>query len=114
MSEVSTGAIKYDENKLPLELLPLDALEEVAAVLHYGAKKYSARNWEKGFNYSRLYAAAMRHLWAWFRGEDKDPESGLFHLAHFACTALFLLAIWLRDKERKFDDRPKVELEVPK
>lgn len=80
---------KHDTGKLPLHLLPTDALEEVARVLSFGAAKYSERNWETGMAWSRLYAAALRHLWAWWRGADRDEETGLSHLAHAACCVLF-------------------------
>ena len=63
-----------------------------------------ARNWEKGMDWSRLYAAALRHLTAWWRGNDIDHESGLPHLAHALCCINFLLAYELRGMGR--DDRP--------
>lgn len=48
-------------------------------------------NWRKGFTWGRLSGAALRHLFAWIGGEDKDPESGLSHLAHAGCCVLFAL-----------------------
>jgi hypothetical protein len=36
-------------------------------------------------------AAALRHLIRWWRGEKIDPDSGLPHLAHAACSIFFLL-----------------------
>ena len=84
-------AIKHDEEKIPVELLPTQALEEIAKVLAFGKVKYTAFNWAKGFKWTRLIGAAMRHLFAWQRGEDKDKESGLSHLAHLGCCVLFLL-----------------------
>lgn len=85
-------AVKADAGKPRTDLLPFDALLEVAEVLDYGAKKYAERNWEKGLAWGRLVGAALRHLWAWCGGEERDPESGHRHLAHFACCALMLLA----------------------
>jgi hypothetical protein len=41
--------------------------------------------------WSRPFNAAMRHLWAWFRGERCDPERKLPHLAHAAVNCMFLL-----------------------
>lgn len=84
-------AVKHDANKIPVELLPSQALEEIAKVLAFGAKKYDSWNWAKGFKWTRLIGAAIRHLYAFQRGEDKDPESGLSHLAHAGCCVLFLL-----------------------
>lgn len=99
------GGSKLDAGKLPYELLPEDAVEEVVKVLQFGAKKYAPRNWEKGISFGRLYGAIRRHGVAWFRGEDLDPETGLHHLAHLACEALFALAFVIR-KTKNVDDRP--------
>lgn len=84
-------AKKFDRDKTPLELLPSDALVEVAKVLGFGRSKYAAWNWAKGLEHSRLYGAALRHLLASKDGEDLDPESQLDHVAHAACCVLFLL-----------------------
>lgn len=102
-----TEGRKDDSGKLPFELLPHDALTEVTKVLRFGANKYAARNWEKGMNWSRPYAALMRHMWAWWRGEDFDSETGVSHLAHAACCVLFLLSFHLR--QAGTDDRPATE-----
>jgi hypothetical protein len=83
--------LKYDTGKIPLELLPPEALTEIAKVLAFGAEKYGRHNWRKGMAWSRLMGAILRHLFAWKLGEDKDQESGLSHLAHVGCDILFLL-----------------------
>jgi hypothetical protein len=62
------------------------------------------RNWEKGMAYSRLYAATMRHMTAWWEGETADPETGFSHLSHAGCCVLFLMAYELRGIGS--DDRP--------
>jgi hypothetical protein len=87
---------KKDAGKLPLELLPTRPLEAVAAVLAFGARKYRANGWRAGIAYSRVYAAVLRHMWAWWRGEDNDRETGLPHLAHAMCELAFLLDYHLR------------------
>lgn len=96
---------KHDSNKPPMELLPSLSLEEIAKVLDYGRQKYDAWNWSKGFAWGRLIGAAYRHLGAFQRGEDVDPETKISHIAHLACTALFLLEHQLR--ELGVDDRHK-------
>ena len=83
---------KDDQGKLPYHLLPSDAIEEILCVLDYGQRKYSPRNWEKGMDWSRPFSALMRHMWAWWRGENVDPETGYSHLAHAGCCVLFLLS----------------------
>lgn len=92
--------VKHDQEKLRMDLLPFDALEEIARVLTYGAKKYNPDNWKKVPNAKARYEAALlRHYAAYQRGEAKDPESGLSHLAHLGCNALFL--IWLENGKKK-------------
>ena len=87
MVEVGT---KNDAEKPRMDLLDPLALEGLAAVLTFGAKKYAAHNWRKGISNSRLIAAMLRHLFAIMRGEDVDPESGLPHIDHVGCCWMFL------------------------
>ena len=48
-------------------------------------------NWRKGFKWTRLIAAAYRHLTAIATGEDIDHESGERHGSHLMCMVAFLL-----------------------
>lgn len=91
-SEAPNGAkgVKFDGEKPRMDLLDPDALEGLAKVLTFGARKYAANNWRNGLEYSRLTAAIMRHLMAIQRGEDLDPESGLPHIDHLGCCWMFL------------------------
>lgn len=105
---VAEEAQKYDDGKNALQLLPFLALEEVGKVLAFGAKKYGDHNWRQGMKWSRLLGAALRHIFAWARGETLDRESGLSHLAHAACCILFLLEYsesW-SDKDKEDDRYP--------
>ena len=101
-------ALKFDQDKLPLNLLSTEAMNQTAAVLKFGAQKYAEHNWRKGFTWSRPLAAAMRHLTAFNDGEDKDPESGLSHIAHAACCLMFILEFEKTHPE--LDDRYKSNL----
>lgn len=84
--------VKFDSGKsYRPELIAPEFIFELSEVLAYGAKKYEDRNWEKGMKWSRPFGALMRHLWAWWKGEDKDEETGFSHLAHAACNVMFLL-----------------------
>lgn len=98
-------AVKNDQGKTMMGLLPPDALEETAKVFTYGAKKYSPYNWAagSGFPYSRLYDALQRHLNAFWSGEDFD-EVGNYHLACACCNVMMLLSTYLRGIGA--DDRP--------
>jgi hypothetical protein len=106
------SALKFDGDKLPVNLLSSEALLQTAAVLKFGADKYHAHNWRDGFAWSRPLAAAMRHIMAYNDGEDKDPESGLSHLAHAACCIMFLLEFEKTHPE--LDDRYKVDVHKTK
>lgn len=91
MSNEIKGAIKYDTGKARMELLPLDALEQVAAVMTFGANKYADNGWKSLPDADGRYTGALlRHLTAIQSGEVNDPESGLPHIAHVACNAIFL------------------------
>ena len=108
---------KYDRGKTRLDLLSMEALEEVGKVYTYGTKKYDAHNWRKGLKFSRIIAAVLRHFFAFIRGEDRDKESGLLHLAHAAWGILTLISFFVQyDEYGQFDDRyvatPKSEEEA--
>jgi hypothetical protein len=104
---IPTG-IKHDQEKPDMSLLSSIALVEIAKVMTFGKRKYSANNWRGGFMWSRVLSAAMRHLVAFIGGEDKDPETGLSHLAHLGCCVMFLLEFETTHKE--LDDRYRQEL----
>ncbi len=103
-------ALKFDQDKLPLHLLSTEAMNQTAAVLAFGAQKYAEHNWRKGFAWSRPLSAAMRHITAFIAGEDRDPESGLSHLAHAACCIMFLLEF--EKTHPHLDDRYKPDVQA--
>lgn len=102
-----TEGLKFDEGKVPYELLAPEFLEGVAEILRFGAEKYSARNWELGMNWSRPFGALMRHMWSWWNPfvSDLDEETGKSHLWHAGCCLMFLIAYEARGIGT--DDRPK-------
>lgn len=107
---MSNEGLKFDQDKPKMDLLSAVWLEDVAQVLTYGAKKYEAHNWRKGINFSRLLGALLRHVFAFVKGEDNDPETGLSHLAHASCCLMFLSE--LSKTKPQFDDRYKGESDV--
>ncbi len=100
------SGIKYDQYKPRWDLLPFDALTEIAKVMTYGAVKYEPRNWEKGMSWGRVFSSMQRHLSSWFHGKNEDSESSMSHLAHAASCILYLLAFECRGEG--VDDRPKL------
>ena len=91
----SDKGIKYDEGKLRIDLIPPEIIRVLATVFAHGADKYGERNWEKGMRYGRLWAAAQRHLWSWWNGEDID-ESGYSHLWHSLASIAMLIVLHKR------------------
>lgn len=100
---------KDDSGKPRYDLLPPELLDGVARVLTFGADKYGERNWEKGMRWGRPFAALMRHMWAWWRGEACDPETGMSHLWHAGCCVAFLMTY----EQRRIgtDDRAEIKNE---
>ena len=105
---VQDVGIKFDNNKDRYELIPEEAMTGIAQVLTFGAEKYGDRNWELGLSYSRVFGATLRHLYAWWRGQNKDPETGLSHLYHAGCCVSMLIAYTDRHMD-SFDDRVTAE-----
>ncbi len=98
-------ASKHDVDKIRLELLPIEMLEETAKILMFGAKKYGERNWEEGMSWGRCFGALQRHLWAWWNREDFDSETNESHLAHASACLAFLITYQKRKVGK--DDRKK-------
>lgn len=76
--------------KAPLNLLV--GLEAEAWAMKNGCDKYGERNWRKNAVRADIYiAACMRHLTAWYSGENVAEDSGVHHLGHAkACLAILL------------------------
>lgn len=103
MKQASNVALKADTGKPPISLIPPVALELEAQAMAYGAKKYGRHNYRNGFDWSRLTDAALRHILAFNRGEDKDSETGISHLAH--ARASLAMLIWHIENGAGKDDR---------
>ena len=111
--DISKGGVKFDDGKYEWHrlfgikyfyLIPVEAMAALAAILGFGARKYAPRNWEQGMDWSRPFNATIRHLDAWWGGEDKDKDSGKSHLWHAFTNVAFLLTYEVRGKGK--DDRP--------
>lgn len=95
--------LRFNTGKSRIDLAPADAMFHVGKVLAMGAEKYDEHNWEKGMPYSKVISSLERHLAKWKAGEDLDEESGLHHIDHLMCNALFLSRYVRAFPE--FDDR---------
>lgn len=97
MGEQARVGDKHDKGKPRWSLLPLGIIKQVIEVLEFGANRYQVDNWQHVPDARRrYYDAMMRHVDAWWNGEQNDPESGRHHLAHAIACAMFLM--WLEGK----------------
>lgn len=96
--------VKYDEDRLRMDLIPPYPLMMLAQVYTLGAKKYGVWNWTNGMSWMRLAGAMLRHLYAWISGEKYDKGDGQHHLASVAWGALTLMQYELDHVQ--LDDRP--------
>lgn len=103
---MANAGIKHDSGKPDLSIVPLALEEACARAFTFGAGKYGRNNYKNGLQYTRLLAAAFRHLKAWNEISTGDPESGLSHLDH-AIASLAMLAVSEAEPflKEKYDDR---------
>lgn len=85
-------ALRYNTGKPELSYIldVMPALKDMVAVLEFGANKYERNNWQNGFPKDKLLDSMLRHIDAFYSGEDVDPESGLPHVGHILCNAALL------------------------
>jgi hypothetical protein len=90
--------------KAPMSAVPAQPLLELGLAMMEGARKYGRHNYRiAGVRASVYYDAALRHLMAWWEGEDIDPDSGLPHLVKaMACLCVIRDSVingnWVDDR----------------
>lgn len=97
--------------KPSLAAVPPIAFFALGAAMSDGAQKYGRFNWrETTVTSSVFYDAMMRHLLAWWNGEDHALDSLVHHLGHLQAGAAIILDGELngilnddRDKHNKVD-----------
>jgi len=91
--------------KAPLSCVPMTVVAELGVAMLEGASKYGRHNWrEAGVRSSVYFDAAMRHLIAWWEGEDIDRESNMSHVIKAMATLTVLRDAQMAGKLE--DDRP--------
>ena len=97
----ATNNPEYEDELATVMTYLVAAIEEVgegdpltccAKVMAFGAEKYARNNWKKGFRWSLMIDAALRHLRRIIvNAEFLDEESGEHHLSHVCfCVAMLL------------------------
>lgn len=91
--------------KAPLSTVPANVLAETGVAMLEGALKYGRHNYRQaGVRASVYYDALMRHIMAWWEGEDIDPDSGIPHIVKAIATLVVLRDADFRGMLE--DDRP--------
>jgi len=90
-AKTSTGASREKLGAIPYDLVPFQEMTDAfTRVAEFGAKKYAVWNWSLGLARVQLCCSMLRHTFAYIRGEDRDPESGLLHTDHILWNAAVL------------------------
>jgi hypothetical protein len=97
-------ALRYNQGKVQWSLVDYKSIEPMVRVLEYGCKKYAKDNWKKGMPASQIIESMLRHTYKLLEGELVDPESGIEHVGHIQCNAMFLAYV-LREKPEYNDLR---------
>lgn len=82
-------SLRYNEGKLKWSLIHYESMEPMVRVLEFGLKKYKIDNWKIGLDKKENLESMMRHLTRIMDGEEIDPDSGLPHMGHIQCGAMF-------------------------
>ena len=93
--------------KAPMSTVPANVLAEIGVGMLEGTCKYGRHNYRAmGVRSSVYYDGTMRHLMAWWEGEDMDPDTDnrVSHITKAICSLVVLRDAMIRGKIT--DDRP--------
>jgi hypothetical protein len=91
--------------KTTFSTVPANVIAEIALGMTEGMCKYGRHNYRIiGVRASIYYDAAMRHLMAFWEGEDIDPDSGIHHISKTLSCLTVLRDSIMRGNWN--DDRP--------
>lgn len=92
-------------NKAPMSTVPANVMAELGVAMLEGASKYGRHNYRvAGVRASVYYDATIRHLFAWWEGEDLDPDSGMSHITKAIASLTVLRDAMIQGMST--DDRP--------
>ena len=91
--------------RAPLSCVPGPVIYEIGLAMLEGACKYRRHNYRiAGVRHSVYFDAVLRHMWAYWEGEDIDPDSGVHHLSKAMAGLVVLRDSMLVGND--VDDRP--------
>lgn len=91
--------------KAPMSTVSAVVMAEIGVAMLEGATKYGRHNYRVvGVRASVYYDALMRHMQAWWEGEDIDADSGMSHIVKAITTLVVLRDAMIMNNVE--DDRP--------
>lgn len=97
-SDLQENDMKFDQDSIPVQLLPTIPMLCIAKGFGYGANKYFANSYRrkdrKAVSWMRTFGSIMRHLMKWAAGikyDDGPKGSGLPHLWLAGCQLMILI-----------------------
>lgn len=101
------NGLRFNSGKRKWSLVDWKSLEPMVEVLEFGAKKYDDWNWANGLKTTEVCESLLRHVFAYLNGEDNDPESGITHIGHIQCNAMFLS--YMAQNRKDLDTRHNIK-----
>lgn len=102
-AEGEAEAMRFNDGKVEWSLVDFKSIEPMVRVLEYGSEKYSKDNWKKGMDVTKMMESLLRHSFSFLSGETEDQESGISHIGHVMCNAMFIQ--WMLENKPERDDR---------
>ncbi len=88
--------MRFNEGKVDWTQMHYKSMEPMIRVLEFGARKYAKKNWMKEMDPDQIMNSLQRHVAAIMDGEIIDSESGIAHMGHIQCNAMFYNFHYLR------------------
>ena len=103
---------RSNQGKNIMHTIDPDFILGIGRISEFGARKYHHRNFlmAPGMPWGDVYESLLRHLFAFWGGEENDEESGMPHLLHAAWNVMALYTYSHNPEYTPGDNRPsKIE-----
>ena len=97
---------QHNDGKVALSLCPAEIREWIASVLQdacEGRAEYERNNWRKGLSWVDNLDSVLRHITAFEKGQDVNPDTGIHHLKHALTRLMF--SVYYVEHALGVDDR---------
>lgn len=105
---------RFNNGKTQWSIVDFKSIESLPKVLEFGAKKYSRDNWKKGLDLNQILDSMSRHLFELIDGNYLDEESGLSHMGHIMCNAMFYEYHYKKQKSEDGIEEEGIKADIKK